>query len=57
MSVLVVAEHDNRALKPATLPAVTAAAEIAAAGAKAVPRTVMILIASRDCTVASALPA
>ena len=30
---------------------------VAAAGAKAVPRTVMILIGSFDCTVASALPA
>jgi electron transfer flavoprotein alpha subunit len=29
MSVLVIAEHDNSALKPATLPAVTAAREIA----------------------------
>ena len=29
MSVLVVAEHDNRALKPATLHTMTAAAEIA----------------------------
>ena len=33
MSVLVVAEHDNLVLKPSTLPAVTAAAEIAAASA------------------------
>ena len=30
---------------------------LASAGAKAVPRTVMILIWSFDCTVASALPA
>ena len=32
MSVLVVAEHDNRALKPATLHAMTAASEIAGTG-------------------------
>jgi len=45
MSVLVVAEHDNRVLKPATLPAVTAAAEIAAAAAS----DVHILVAGKDC--------
>jgi electron transfer flavoprotein alpha subunit len=45
MSVLVVAEHDNRVLKPATLHAVTAAAEIAAAAAS----DVHILVAGKDC--------
>jgi electron transfer flavoprotein alpha subunit len=45
MSVLVVAEHDNRTLKPATLHAVTAAAEIAQlAGSE-----VHILVAGKDC--------
>ena len=45
MAVLVVAEHDNAALKPATLPAVAAAVEIAAlAGSE-----VHILIAGKDC--------
>jgi electron transfer flavoprotein alpha subunit len=45
MAVLVVAEHDNQALKPATLPAVTAAAEIAEkAGSE-----VHILVAGKDC--------
>ena len=45
MSVLVVAEHDNRALKPATLNAVTAASEIA----KATGSDVHILIAGKEC--------
>ncbi len=45
MSVLVVAEHDNRALKPATLNAVTAAAEIA----KAAGGDVHILVAGTGC--------
>ena len=45
MSVLVVAEHDNRALKAATLPAVTAASEIAAATGS----DVHILVAGKDC--------
>ena len=45
MSVLVVAEHDNRALKPATLHAMTAAAEIA----KAASSDVHILVAGKDC--------
>ncbi len=45
MSVLVLAEHDNRALKPATLNAVTAASEIA----KAVGGDVHILIAGKGC--------
>ena len=45
MSVLVIAEHDNQALKPATLHAVTAAAEIA----KAAGGDVHILVAGKDC--------
>ena len=45
MSVLVVAEHDNRALKPATLHAMTAAAEIA----KAAGSDVHILVAGTEC--------
>ena len=45
MSVLVIAEHDNRALKPATLHAVTAAAE----AAKAAGGDVHILVAGQDC--------
>ncbi len=45
MSVLVVAEHDNRALKPATLHAMTAASEIA----KAAGSEVHILVAGKDC--------
>jgi electron transfer flavoprotein alpha subunit len=45
MSVLVLAEHDNRALKPATLNAVTAAAEIA----KAAGGDVHVLVAGKDC--------
>jgi electron transfer flavoprotein alpha subunit len=45
MSVLVLAEHDNRALKPATLNAVTAASDIA----KAVGGDVHILIAGKGC--------
>ncbi len=45
MAVLVVAEHDNQALKPATLHAVTAATEIAEkAGSE-----VHILVAGKDC--------
>jgi electron transfer flavoprotein alpha subunit len=45
MAVLVVAEHDNHVLKPATLHAVTAAAEIAEkAGSE-----VHILVAGKDC--------
>ena len=42
MSVLVVAEHDNKSLKPATLNAVAAAKEIAG-------QEVDILIAGKDC--------
>src|SRR6266851_3632142 len=45
MAVLVVAEHDNQALKPATLHAVTAAAEIAEKAAS----EVHILVAGKDC--------
>ena len=45
MSVLVVAEHDNRALKPATLNAVTAASEIA----KAAGGDVHVLVAGKEC--------
>ncbi|HEY4471447.1 MAG TPA: FAD-binding protein [Stellaceae bacterium] len=45
MSVLVIAEHDNRALKPATLNAVTAASEIA----KAAGGDVHILVAGKEC--------
>jgi len=45
MSVLVVAEHDNRALKPATLHTMTAASEIA----KAAGGDVHILVAGKDC--------
>jgi electron transfer flavoprotein alpha subunit len=45
MSVLVVAEHDNRTLKPATLHAVTAAAEIAQLAGS----DVNILVAGKDC--------
>ena len=42
MAALVVAEHDNRALKPATLNAVAAASEIA-------PGEVDILVTGKDC--------
>ena len=42
MAALVVAEHDNRALKPATLNAVAAAKEIAGP-------EVDILVAGKDC--------
>src|SRR5579864_75075 len=45
MAVLVIAEHDNRALKPATLHAMTAAREIAAAAAS----DVHILVAGKNC--------
>jgi electron transfer flavoprotein alpha subunit len=45
MSVLVVAEHDNQILKPATLHAVTAAAEIAEKAGS----DVHILVAGKDC--------
>ena len=49
MSVLVVAEHDNRALKPATLHAMTAAGEIAAMVPGAPGSDVHILVAGQDC--------
>jgi electron transfer flavoprotein alpha subunit len=49
MSVLVVAEHDNRALKGATLNAVSAATEIAAETQGAIGGDVHILVAGRDC--------
>src|ERR1700730_15808999 len=45
MAVLVVAEHDNQALKPATLHAVTAANEIAEKSGS----EVHILVAGKDC--------
>jgi electron transfer flavoprotein alpha subunit len=45
MSVLVLAEHDNRALKAATLNAVTAASEIS----KAAGGDVHILVAGKEC--------
>ena len=44
MSVLVLAEHDNKALKPATLNAVAAAAEIGKAGGG----DVHVLVAGKD---------
>src|SRR5581483_6846656 len=49
MSVLVIAEHDNRVLKPATLHAVTAAAE----AAKAAGGDVHVLVAGKDCRAAA----
>jgi electron transfer flavoprotein alpha subunit len=45
MAVLVIAEHDGRGLKPATLHTVTAAAEVA----KAAGGDVHILVAGKDC--------
>jgi electron transfer flavoprotein alpha subunit len=45
MPVLVIAEHDNRALKPATLNAVAAATEIAAKA----EGPVAVLVAGKDC--------
>jgi electron transfer flavoprotein alpha subunit len=53
MAVLVIAEHDNQALKAATLPAVTAAREIAeAAGGE-----VHLLVAGKDCRAVAAAAA
>src|SRR5216110_1880676 len=49
MSVLVLAEHDNRALKPATLNAVTAASEITAKLSGAAGGDVHILVAGKEC--------
>ena len=49
MSVLVLAEHDNRALKPATLNAVTAASEIVAKLSGAAGGDVHILVAGKEC--------
>ena len=51
MTVLVVAEHDNRSVKPATLNAVAAAAELSKAGAG----DVHILVAGQDCRAAADL--
>src|SRR5215468_78899 len=45
MAVLIIAEHDNKALKPSTLNAVAAAAEISKAGGG----DVNILVAGQDC--------
>jgi electron transfer flavoprotein alpha subunit len=45
MAVLVVAEHDNKSVKPATLNAVAAAAELGTAGAG----DIQILVAGEDC--------
>ena len=49
MSVLVLAEYDNRALKPATLNAVTAASEIVAKLSGAAGGDVHILVAGKEC--------
>ncbi len=49
MTVLVVAEHDNRSVKPATLHAAAAAAELSKAGAG----DVHILVAGKDCRAAA----
>jgi electron transfer flavoprotein alpha subunit len=49
MSVLVIAEHDGATLKPATLHAATAAAEVA----KAAGGDVHILVAGKDCRAAA----
>ena len=49
MPVLVIAEHDNRALKPATLNAVAAAKEIAAKAQGATAGPIAILVAGKDC--------
>jgi electron transfer flavoprotein alpha subunit len=50
MAALVVAEHDNRALKPATLNAVAAAKEIAG-------QDVDILVAGKGCRAVAAASA
>jgi electron transfer flavoprotein alpha subunit len=49
MPVLVVAEHDNKSLKPATLNAAAAASEISKAGAG----DIHILVAGQDCRAAA----
>ena len=49
MAVLVVAEHDNKSVKPATLHATAAAAEIGKAGTG----DVHILVAGKDCRAAA----
>jgi electron transfer flavoprotein alpha subunit len=49
MSVLVIAEHDNHAIKAATLHAVTAAVE----AAKAAGSDVHMLVAGKDCRAAA----
>jgi len=49
MAVLVVADHDNRAIKPATLHTVAAAIEAAAAAGS----EVHILVAGKDCAAAA----
>jgi len=49
MSVLVIAEHENAAVKPATLHAVTAASEVAQAAGS----DVHILVAGKDCRAAA----
>jgi electron transfer flavoprotein alpha subunit len=49
MSILVVAEHDNSSVKPATLNAVAAAAELSKAGAG----DIHILVAGKDCRAAA----
>ncbi|MDO8271299.1 MAG: electron transfer flavoprotein subunit alpha/FixB family protein, partial [Gammaproteobacteria bacterium] len=46
MSVLVIAEHDNAALKPATLNAVTAA--------QAIGQDIVILVAGAGCAAVGA---
>jgi electron transfer flavoprotein alpha subunit len=46
MTVLVVAEHDNAALKPATLPTVAAAAKLGG--------DVHVLVAGKGCAAAAA---
>jgi len=49
MTILVVAEHDNRSVKPATLNAVAAAVEISQAGAG----DIHILVVGQDCRAAA----
>ena len=49
MPVLVIAEHNNRALKPATLNAVAAAKEIAAKAQGTTAGPIAILVAGKDC--------